>query len=99
MSGVAVPHHSNILLYIQLHSLAALGRKHLWWCVWLVSKLQTDMGKHLLSQLPREWDDSVAGQGCSSAGPYCVPVAPAGTRNDRNGQLQPRRPQGAWLLV
>lgn len=67
--------------------------------MWLASQLQTDTVLHLLLQLPRERGGSVAGQGCSSTGSYSVSVAPAGGRNDRHGQLQPRRPQGAWLLV
>lgn len=67
--------------------------------VWLASELQTDRMSLLLLQLPREWGDSVARQGCTSSGPYSVPVAPAGARNGRHGKLQSRRPQGAWLLV
>lgn len=54
---------------------------------------------HILSQLPREWSDPVAWQGCSSPGSYSIPVAPAGARNGRHGQLQSRWPQGAWVLV
>lgn len=62
-------------------------------------KLLILMWCHILSQLPREWSDPVAWQGCSSPGSYSIPVAPAGARNGRHGQLQSRWPQGAWLLV
>lgn len=53
----------------------------------------------LLPQLPRKWSDSVAWQRCAPPGPYSVPVASAGSRDDCHGQLQSRWPQGAWLLV
>ena len=91
LSGVARPHW-NMLLYIQLHSGSTCDG------VWLVCDLQTDV-VFLRLQLPRKWGDSVACQGCSSPGPHRLSVAPAGARNDCHGQLQPRWPQGAWLLV
>lgn len=71
-----------------------------WMCgAWLAFELWPDGVSYLLLQLPREWRDSVAQQGCPSPSPYSVPVAPAGTGNGCHGQLQSRWPQGAWLLV
>ncbi|KAL0161592.1 hypothetical protein M9458_045317, partial [Cirrhinus mrigala] len=49
--------------------------------------------------LPRERRGAAARERRASACAHRLPVAPAGAGHDRDGELQPRRAQGARLLV